>query len=71
MNIYAGLLFQGGHIQDPELALSLVGNTPEQAQAGAAEPAANVADRARESNASARRRRAMADACAVALSPFR
>ena len=71
MNIYAGLLFQGGHIQDPKLALSLAGRASERAPAGTAAPAASVADPGTQASPSTRRRRALAGACAVALSPFR
>lgn len=72
MNIYTGLLFQHGYIQDPELARSLAG----------VEPVAPVP--ASDTSASPKRikpleprpikpfrRGSIASVCSVALSPFR
>lgn len=70
MNLFTGLLFQQGYIQDPKLALSLAhADSDESTDAGAA-PAGTLpsADRG------ARRpyhRGAIRDWCSVALSPFR
>ncbi len=70
MNIYTGLLFNHGHIQNPELARSL-------AASGDGEPTAPRPD-ARRRSADDRgcpprpfRRGAIASVCSVALSPFR
>ena len=71
MNIYTGLLFNHGHIQDAALARSL-------ATSGSGEPAAPARPGARRSVAGGRgcpprvlRRGAIASVCSVALSPFR
>ncbi len=72
MNIYTGLLFQHGYIQDPELAVSLAGTEPRQDVApqrrgGAGSPTAA----AKDANCEPFRRGGIASVCSVALSPFR
>ena len=76
-NIYAGLLFQHGYIQDPELAVSLAGEDEEQdtAQVQAREqpqPRQVVAKQApRQRRAWFRSHAVSSVCCATALSPFR
>ena len=71
MNIYTGLLFQHGHIQDPELARSLAGVER------VAPPARDTKALPKRTRPVARgfikpfRRGAIASVCSVALSPFR
>lgn len=72
MNIYTGLLFQQGYIQDPELAISLANTGEEAAQqnvSGSAEATHGQAQRP-ERKASFRRGAIFA-VCSTALSPFR
>ena len=71
MNLFTGLLFQQGHIQDPKLALSLAG---EDAEANA--PARREGDTPRraksfESCLSLKRGALVALCSTTALSPFR
>ena len=71
MNIYTGLLFNQGHLQDPELVRSLAGESPRDAGTdadagksgppGACTPGAPVV----------RRHRGWAEVCAAVLSAFR
>jgi len=72
MNIYTGLLFQQGYIQDPKLALSLAG-AEEQADGqrvtGSDEPAR--AQTQRPEREASFRRGAIFAVCSTALSPFR
>lgn len=68
MNIYTGLLFQQGHIQDPALALSLASDDPAVKIASAD----RSAERPPQSERSASfRRGAIFAVCSTALSPFR
>lgn len=69
MNIYTGLLFQQGYIQDPKLALSLAcENPPAQEASRRSEPAPRVAPPERRASF---RRGAIFAVCSTALSPFR
>lgn len=72
MNIYTGLLFQQGHIQDPELAVSLARTDQQAAQSGVADSDEAMRGQAppRERKASFRRGAIFA-VCSTALSPFR
>ena len=73
MNIYTGLLFQHGYIQDPKLALSLAGEgahrdaAPQRGDRAAGSPKAAKKD----ANCKPYRRGGIASVCSVALSPFR
>jgi hypothetical protein len=73
MNIYTGLLFQQGYIQDPKLALSLAGAAPEKpATPPERRPPASAESKSRRSQRlNAFRRGGIASVCSVALSPFR
>jgi len=71
MNLFTGLLFQQGHIQDPKLALSLAG---EDAEANAsARREGDTPERAKsfESCLSLKRGALVALCATTALSPFR
>jgi hypothetical protein len=73
-NLYAGLLFMHGHIQDPELAISLAGeDTPQVDEAASTgQPREVVARKARPMQRAWFRSHAVsAVCCATALSPFR
>lgn len=76
-NIYAGLLFQQGYIQDPELALSLAGADEEadtaQVQAREQPQPRQVVARQepRERRAWFRSHAVSSICCTTALSPFR
>jgi hypothetical protein len=72
MNIYTGLLFQQGYIQDPKLAMSLAGAVEPQVppRAGGDQATASEPPKRRERRASFRRG-AISAVCSVALSPFR
>lgn len=71
MNIYTGLLFQQGYIQDPKLALLLAHTDQQAAQqvSGSDEASRGLAQRP-ERKASFRRGAIFA-VCSTALSPFR
>lgn len=72
MNLFTGLLFQQGYIQDPKLALSLARADRDDAADTGTEPA--PAGAAAAADRGARRpyhRGAIRDWCSVALSPFR
>lgn len=69
MNIYTGLLFQQGYIQDPELAVSLAG---EEAEAKTAEQEGERArTRERKPRASFHSHAVSMVCGTTALSPFR
>ncbi|MCL1636073.1 hypothetical protein M2650_15725 [Luteimonas sp. SX5] len=70
MNIYTGLLFQHGHIQDPQLALSLAGGEDRPAQAPSHRASQDRRPARKEKHASFRRGAIFA-VCSTALSPFR
>lgn len=72
MNIYTGLLFQQGYIQDPQLALSLANeDRPAKAEAESASEAGHRKGAARAERGPSFRRGAIFAACSTALSPFR
>lgn len=69
MNIFTGLLFQQGYIQDPGLALSLAGADTEQ---DARDAASERAKDTREDHRARFRSHAISSICGTtALSPFR
>ncbi|TKR30102.1 hypothetical protein FCE95_08125 [Luteimonas gilva] len=71
MNLYTGLLFQQGYIQDPQLALSLAGKT-DQGEPIPCEPQADEPRRpARPERRASFRRGAIFAVCSTSLSPFR
>ncbi|TWH99180.1 hypothetical protein IP90_03171 [Luteimonas cucumeris] len=70
MNIYTGLLFQQGHIQNPALALSLAGVT-EPGTTDSAEASQVEAQRKRQEPCKPFHRGAIHAVCSTALSPFR
>lgn len=70
MNIYSGLLFQQGYIQDAQLALSLAGADEGEKPASDRQPASPVRPQRSERRASFRRG-AIFSICSTALSPFR
>lgn len=72
MNLFTGLLFQQGYIQDPKLALSLAGADKDESADAGTDPA--PADAGAAADRGARRpyhHGAIRDWCSVALSPFR
>lgn len=73
MNIYTGLLFQQGYIQDPKLALSLAGPAPDKPATPAhRSPSGNAQPKGKRPwHLNAFRRGGIASVCSVALSPFR
>lgn len=73
MNIYTGLLFQHGYIQDPKLALSLAGVEGHQDAAVQRRSGAAGSPKATQKDASCKpfRHGGIASVCSVALSPFR
>ncbi len=72
MNIYTGLLFQQGHIQDPELAISLAHTDQQATRQDASERAEVSNDRTpRPERKASFRRGAIFAVCSTALSPFR
>ncbi len=71
MNIYTGLLFQQGHIQDPQLALSLAGAENRQAPVSSSKEASNERRPARTERQASFRRGAIFAVCSTSLSPFR
>ena len=71
MNIYTGLLFQQGYIQDPQLALSLADeDRPANAESQSRAERSNRAARP-ERGPSFKRGAIFAVCCSTALSPFR
>lgn len=70
MNIYSGLLFQQGHIQDPHLALSLASDDRRESRTekGDASPSKRPA---RSERRASFRHGAIFAVCSTALSPFR
>lgn len=72
MNIYTGLLFQQGYIQDPKLAMSLA-HTDEQAaqQKVSGSDEATRGQAQRPERKASFRRGAIFAVCSTALSPFR
>lgn len=70
MNIYTGLLFQQGYIQDPELALSLA-KEDQPAKAESASRTERPSRAARPERGPSFRRGAIFAVCSTALSPFR
>jgi hypothetical protein len=73
MNIFTGLLFQQGYIQDPKLALSLADETPPQRQAGhgPCESVGRPKAGGRRRHPAWRHGAISAVCCSTALSPFR
>ena len=72
MNIYTGLLFQQGYIQDPELALSLAKeDQPAKVEAKAAPETERPNSAKRPERGPSFRRGAIFAVCSTALSPFR
>lgn len=73
MNIYTGLLFQQGYIQDPKLALSLAGVEGHQDGAAECRSGAAGSPKAMQNDANCKpfRHGGIASVCSVALSPFR
>lgn len=72
MNLYTGLLFQQGYIQDPQLALSLAGKTEQDAHAQTDRPAdASRRPGRRSERRASFKRGAIFAVCSTALSPFR
>lgn len=70
MNIYSGLLFQQGYIQDPQLALSLADEKDREKPSPAV--ASSKPGRAKRPERRAPfRRGAIFSICSTALSPFR
>ena len=71
MNIYTGLLFNQGHLQDPELVRSLAGEDPRDADAGA-DPGKRTPPAGRAAGAPVvRRHRGWVEVSAAVLSAFR
>jgi len=70
MNLYTGLLFQQGFIQDPQLALSLAGQ-PEPGERVPGEPQKEIRRPTRPERRASFRRGAVFAVCSTALSPFR
>lgn len=70
MNIYTGLLFQQGYIQDPQLALSLA-KEGQPAKAKSASQAGHPNNAKRPERGPSFRRGAIFAVCSTALSPFR
>ena len=73
-NIYAGLLFMHGHIQDPALAISLAGEEPQQLVQAPSETAPRevVAKKAKPARRAWFRSHAVSSiACTTAVAPFR
>lgn len=72
MNIYTGLLFQQGYIQDPALAVSLGEEAAEAARAEVAATQAPESKRERRGVCATFHSHAVSMVCgATALSPFR
>lgn len=70
MNIYTGLLFQQGYIQNPELALSLA-KEDQPAKAESASQTERPKGTVRPERGPSFRRGAIFAVCSTALSPFR
>lgn len=71
-NLYAGLLFMHGHIQDPALALSLADEPAQAPAVDAKGPREVVAKKERPARRARFRSHAVSSVCcATALSPFR
>lgn len=71
MNLFTGLLFQQGHIQDPRLALSLAGEDAKADTSVRQEGETPVATKSFESCLSLKRGALVALCSTTALSPFR
>ncbi len=72
MNIYTGLLFNRGHLQDPALVRSLAAEPPSDGPAGGDAPPRDATPSCEGAPAgTARRRGWVALCCATALSAFR
>ena len=72
MNIYTGLLFQQGYIQDASLAQTLAGVAPGAPRDRAFAAATQPSDRtSTDEPCKPFKRGAMAALCSIALSPFR
>lgn len=71
MNIYAGLLFNQGHLQDPELVRLLAGAEAPVAPTGGDTPQQDGAPRDDTPACTRRGRGWVALCCATALSAFR
>lgn len=71
MNLYAGLLFNQGHLSDPDLVRSLAGADAPAAPAGGDAPRQDEASRDDTPACTRRRRGWVALCCTTALSAFR
>ncbi len=71
MNLYTGLLFQQGYIQDPQLALSLADQTGRDEPVPGAPRAKGPRRPARPERRASFHRGAIFAVCSTALSPFR
>jgi hypothetical protein len=71
MNIYTGLLFQQGYIQDPQLAVSLAQESPEPAVAAEPDAGREPAKHPAPRRAWFRSHAVSFVCCTTALSPFR
>jgi len=71
MNLYTGLLFQQGYIQDPQLAQSLADKTDPGERVRADRQANEMRPPAQPERRASFRRGAIFSICSTALSPFR
>lgn len=71
MNLYTGLLFQQGYIQDPQLAVSLAQESPEPVRSTEPEAGRDPAQREQPRRAWFRSHAVSFVCCTTALSPFR
>lgn len=71
MNLYTGLLFQQGYIQDPQLAVSLAQETPEPVRSTEPDPRHEPVRRTQPRRAWFRSHAVSFVCCTTALSPFR
>ena len=71
MNLYTGLLFQQGYIQDPQLAVSLAQESSEPVRSNEPERSPEPAPRQARRRAWFRSHAVSYVCCTTALSPFR
>ena len=71
MNLYTGLLFQQGYIQDPQLAVSLAQESPESVRSDEPEGGREPDLRTQPRRAWFRSHAVSYVCCTTALSPFR